>query len=60
MDLVVAAPVKITGPDPEVTMRGDLPLDIAFGKSRVPLEGLRRMVDAVAHTVADARGLFPT
>ena len=57
-DLVLEAPIKILGSNPTVKIEGQLPLDVAFGKSLVPLEGLRRMCHAVAETVATARHLF--
>lgn len=57
-DLVLEAPIEILGPDPMVEIEGRLPLDVAFGRSLVPLEGLRQMCDAVAETLAAARHLF--
>lgn len=57
-DLVLEAPVQLIGPNPEIEMKGHLPLDVAFGEILIPLEGLRQMCHAVAETVVMARHLF--
>jgi hypothetical protein len=57
-DLVLEAPIRITGPNPAVDMAGQLPLDVAFGDALVPMEGLRQMCHAVAQTVAAADPFF--
>jgi len=59
-DLVLEAPVEITGPNPEVTANGELPLDVGFGDDPiVPLKGLRQMVETVAQVVAEGRSRLP-
>lgn len=58
LDVVLESAVEITGPDPEVRMEGELPLDVAFGSKRMPLGGLRQMVDMIAAVIAEARVFF--
>lgn len=57
-DLVVEAPVVITGPNPAVKLKGKVPLDIAFGRRPVPLEGLLQMGRAVVYVVRRARNFL--
>ena len=54
-DLVLEAPVEITGPNPEVKLDGNIPLDIGFGWKPVPLQGFVQMVQAVGATIGRAR-----
>jgi len=54
-DLVLESPVVITGPNPEVKLNGELPMDVGFGWKPVPLQGLRQMVQSVAEIVAACR-----
>lgn len=53
--LVLEAPVEVTGPDPEVKMEGNLPLDVGFGEIPVPLQGFIQMIEAVGATIGQAR-----
>jgi hypothetical protein len=57
-DPVLEAPVTITGPNPTIRMKGQLPLDVAFGEVLVPLEGLKQMCHVVAQTVVAAGSYF--
>lgn len=51
-DLVLEAPVEITGPNPEVKTDANFTLDIGFGREPVvPLKGLVQMLDSVVATV---------
>ena len=54
-DLVLEAPVQITGPNPDVRPNGELPLDIGFGVKPVFLEDLIGMRDGVG-TLVEAAG----
>ena len=54
-DLVLEAAVEITGPNPEVELKGNLPLDVGFGWKPVPLQGFVQMHKAVALTIQGAR-----
>ena len=58
-DPVVEAAITITGPDPQVQTKADLPLDIGFGgRNIVPLEGLKQMCESVAGTIREAEIAF--
>jgi hypothetical protein len=46
-DLVFQVPIEITGGSPEVKTKGNLPMDIGFGRKPIPLEGLKQMGTAV-------------
>lgn len=54
-DLVVEAPVKITGPNPELKLEGNFPLDVGFGNPPVPLQNFARLVHAISGILGDAR-----
>jgi hypothetical protein len=51
-DLVLDADVEITGPNPQVEAKGEIPVDIAFGGSPVPLVGLEQMRQSVMQFLA--------
>ena len=57
-DLVLESPVESTGPEPEVKLEGNLPLDIGFGWKPVPLQGFTQMCHAVAATIDRARSFM--
>jgi hypothetical protein len=57
-DLVLETAVEITGPNPEVKLEGNLPLDIGFGWKPVPLQGFVQMCKAVALTISQARSFL--
>jgi hypothetical protein len=57
-DLVLEAVVEITGPNPEVKLKGNIPLDVGFGWKPVPLQGLVQMCKAVALTIGQARSFL--
>lgn len=54
-DLVLTAPVVITGPSPEVELKGQLPIDVGFGNPPVPLEALKQMVHQIATLAVASR-----
>jgi len=56
--VVFQTPVIITGPNPEVEAKTNLPLDIGFGRKPVPLEGLKQMSEAVAMILRESRRFF--
>lgn len=47
-DVVIEMPVVVTGPNPEVDLKADLPLDVGIGRNPVPLKGLEQMGHMVA------------
>jgi len=44
---VMSAAIEITGPNPEIQMKGDLPFDVAFGKHMVSMTGLAQVNGSV-------------
>lgn len=54
-DVVLEVPVEITGPNPEVKLKTEFPLDVGFGWKPVPLQALAQMSETVAGVVAYAR-----
>jgi hypothetical protein len=54
-DLVLEAPVEVTGPNPEVKLKTELPLNVGFGWKPVPLEALLQMGKSVEEIIALAR-----
>jgi len=57
-DLVFEAPVKIIGPNPEVKLKGNLSLDIGFGRKPVPMKGFVQMGDLVTRILAHSRAFL--
>lgn len=50
-DVLLEAAIEITGSNPEINLDGDLPLEIAFGKALVTLEGLSQIFDRADLTI---------
>ncbi|HET6999554.1 MAG TPA: hypothetical protein VFI03_13320 [Solirubrobacterales bacterium] len=51
-DLVMEAAIKITGPEPNIRIKGELPVEVAFGEFRIPASGLAMMFDRIDVVVA--------
>jgi len=54
-DQLFEAPITITGPNPEIKLKGDFALDIGFGRKPVPLEGFVQMQEFVAFILERSR-----
>lgn len=54
-DLVFQVPIEITGDSPQVKTKGNLPVDIGFGRNPVPLESLKQMGKAVGLVLVASR-----
>ncbi len=54
-DVVVEMPIAITGPNPEVKLKAELPLDVGIGRKPVPLKGLEQMSQVVGSVLAYSR-----
>ncbi len=55
-DVVLEAPVQVTGPNPEVKFKGEFPFDVAFGDARVGLKGLENIRTSVVRIIELAAG----
>lgn len=51
-DVVIEMPVVINGPNPEVELKADLPLDVGIGRNPVPMKGLEQMGHTVGRILA--------
>jgi hypothetical protein len=54
-DVVIEMPVAPTGPDPEVKLKAELPLDVGIGRKPVPLKGLEQMSQVVVRVLIRSR-----
>ncbi len=54
-DLVFQVPIEITGESPEVKTKGQLPVDVGFGRNPIPLQGLEQMGKAVGLILVSSR-----
>jgi hypothetical protein len=54
----MSADIEITGPNPHVKMKGNLPFDIAFGQRMIPLEQLTIVRNAVNEIVSGFEPVF--
>jgi hypothetical protein len=46
-DVLLEAAIEITGPNPNIHLDGELPLEVAFGQVLIPVEGLVDLFDRV-------------
>jgi len=51
-DVVLSANIEITGPKPEVHLKGEIPFDVGFGERLVTLDGLADIFDGVDRLIA--------
>jgi len=51
-DTVMEAAVQITGPDPNIRIKGELPIELAFGEPPIATSGLAEMFDRIDVIVA--------
>ena len=54
-DVVIDMDVDILGPNPEVELKGNLPLDVGIGRKPIPLKGLEQMSENVARVLLYSR-----
>jgi hypothetical protein len=54
-DVVVEMPIEITGPNPEVKLKAELPLDVGIGREPIPLKGLDQMGQSVGRILERSR-----
>jgi hypothetical protein len=59
-DLVFQVPIEITGDSPQVKTKGNLPVDVGFGRKPIPLEGLKKMGEAVGLILVASRRYIGT
>jgi hypothetical protein len=55
-DLVFQMPIEIIGPNPEIQAKGNIPVDVGFGRTPpVALKGIKQMSEAVEMVIRNSR-----
>lgn len=53
--VVIEMAIEVTGPNPKVDLKAELPLDVGMGRKPVPLKGLEQMGQTVGRVLAHSR-----